>query len=598
MTDATALQPLLERLRLPAAELKALSFCKSPTPAHIREWIESLPLTRINFASAVLYSALPEMARLQTDGATHIQLLEIVRPVAQSCIGALSHTFINQPLILPTHALKAATVAQALQKHLGNAYLGALRDTLGNDSHRESTALAIHRALTGFGLLLLRSYQLYTPAFNQLWVEIHTLYQLAESLGLHQTPLQDPLSGHQQVRTIEQAYVRIVLLAAARPNQLRQQDMADLYLALETLSAQARIKPHTPDSATPGQLYLMLLDTAQPPIYRSRLGLYESREIRELDTRELLHTLESARAGRAELPLNSALVAHLANALAQPAQRVFDRELRSGQLEVTIGLSNVHFHTAGGIPFSLFIDPDSGVEADNTGIFERRSLTLKKEPGETDPWGEAFDVKRPGLSGTQQDTSSLEESIRRDTLARYRGQHPIITLDVTDASASGYGLALKEQTIVSLKSGDLVGVREPGRVKWAVAVVRWVRRGKTSTHLGIQVLAPQAQAAAAAVIQKTGSQAEYQRALVLPALRMLGQAETLITNAISFQEQTKIKLLRQGKTSTTQLTKRLLTTGTVSQFTFRELAGSETQSDKTPQTHSGVASLWDELTKK
>lgn len=597
MTDATALQPLLERLRLPAAELKTLSFCKSPTPAHIREWIESLPLTRINFASAVLYSALPEMARLQTDGATHIQLLEIVRPVAQSCIGALSHTFINQPLILPTHALKAATVAQALQKHLCNAYLGALRDTLGSDSHRDTVALAIHRALTGFGLLLLRSYQLYTPAFNQLWVEIHTLYQLAESLGLHQVTVPDPLTGHKQVRTVEQAYVRILLLAAARPNQLRQQDMADLYLALETLSAQARILPYTADSGQRGHLYLALLDTAQPPVYRARLPLYESREIRELDTRELLHTLESARAGRAELPLNPALVAHLATALSQSAQRVFDRELRSGQLEVTVGLSNVHFHTTGGIPFSLFIDPDSGMETDQ-GVFERRSLALKKEPGEVDPWSEAFDVKRPGLDEARHDTSALEERIRRDTLARYRGQHPIITLDITDASASGYGLALREQASVALKSGDLVGVREPGRTKWAIAVVRWVRRGKTSTHLGIQVLAPQAQPAAAAVIQKTGSQAEYQRALVLPALRMLGQAETLVTNAISFQEQAKIKLLRQGKTHTTQLTRRLLTTGTVSQFTFRELAGSEMKDKQADQARPGVANLWDELGKK
>src|SRR5690606_6614231 len=137
---------------------------------------------------------------------------------------------------------------QALQKHLCNAYLGALRDTLASDSSQEIVALAIHRALTGFGLLLLRSYQLYTPALSQLWIEIHTLYRLAEAQQLQRLPVSDPLTGHRQVKTVEQAYVRIVLLAAARPNQLRQQDMADIYLALETLSAQAKILPHTPGS--------------------------------------------------------------------------------------------------------------------------------------------------------------------------------------------------------------------------------------------------------------------------------------------------------------------------------------------------------------
>ncbi|HEV8078495.1 MAG TPA: molecular chaperone, partial [Marinobacter sp.] len=223
MNDTLSQHTLLARLRLPEATGTSLSFCKSPTPKHVEQWLESLPLTRINFVSSILYSALPELARLKTDGENHLKLLETVRPVVQSCIGGLAHTFINQPLILPTHALKAATVAQALQKHLSNAYLGALRDCVTSGNKAELVALAIHRALTGFGLLLLRSYQLYTPALNQLWVEIHTLYLLAEKRGLHQLPLSDPLNGNKGVKTIEQAYLRNILLTMARPNQLRQQ---------------------------------------------------------------------------------------------------------------------------------------------------------------------------------------------------------------------------------------------------------------------------------------------------------------------------------------------------------------------------------------
>ena len=594
MIDPAAQQDLLERLHLPAANLTTLSFCAQPTPAQVRTWIESLPLTRINFVSAVLYSALPELARLNTDGEIHLQLLEIVRPVAQSCIGALSHTFINQPLILPAHAMKAATVAQALQKHLSNAYLGALRGTINSKPQPENIALAIHRTLTGFGLLLLRSYQLYTPAFKQLWVEIHTLYQLAETYGVHQLQVRDPLQGHQQVRTIEQAYVRILLLAAARPNQLRQQDMATVYQALETLSSQARVVPYQTPSTQ--HTYLALLDTAQPPIYHSRLELYDSKEVRKLDTRELLYTLEQARAGRLEFSLDSALVAHLISTLAQPAQRVFDREARSGQLEVSIGLSNVHFHTAGGMPFTLFINPDSTVDTDNS-LFQRHRLSLKPTAdNDTNPWGEAFDIQRPSLNKIEQDTSALEEQIRLDSLARYRGQHPIVTLDIVDASASGYGLSLREQPGVALKSGELVCVREPGHSGWAIAVVRWVRRGKNHTYMGIQILAPQAQAAAVAIIQKTGDQTEYQRALLLPALRMVAQPETLLTNALSFQEHSKIKLLHEGQSSTVQLTKRLLTTGTVSQFSFRQLAAStEPPSHETNLTENSAS--WDILPK-
>lgn len=598
MTDAPLQQTLLTRLRLPEASQKTLSFCKSPTPVHIQQWIESLPLTRINFASAVLYSALPELARLQTDGDSHIKLLEIVRPVAQSCIGALAHTFINQPLILPTHALKAATVAQALQKHLCNAYLGALRDALASDSSQEIVALAIHRALTGFGLLLLRSYQLYTPALSQLWIEIHTLYRLAETQQLLHIPVGDPLTGHRQVKTVEQAYVRILLLAVARPNQLRQQDMASIYLALETLCAQTKVLPHTAGSPSSNH-YVVLLDSAQPPVYRARLDLYESEEVRELDARELIHTLSINSKGGGDIPLNPALASHLANALAKPAQRVFERQHREGQLEVSVGLSNAHFHCADGTPFSLFTDPDSGLDMDNSseGIFKHHGLSLKPEKNAEDPWGEAFEVARPGPTHTGGDTSIIEDHLRRDALERYRGQHPIITLAIADASASGYGLELNEQTTVALKSGDILTVREPGRVKWAIAAVRWVRRGKTNTHLGIQVLAPQAQPAAAAIIQKTGDYAEYQRALILPALRMLGQSETLVTNAISFQEGHKIKLLRGGQVRTAQLIKRIFTTGTISQFTFKELVGSQPDAEKATKDTPNIANLWDDLGK-
>src|SRR5690606_29715031 len=98
MNDSLSQHTLLARLHLPEATAESLSFCKSPTPKHIEQWIESLPLTRINFVSSILYSALPELARLKTDGENHLKLLEIVRPVVQSCIGGLAHTFINQPL--------------------------------------------------------------------------------------------------------------------------------------------------------------------------------------------------------------------------------------------------------------------------------------------------------------------------------------------------------------------------------------------------------------------------------------------------------------------------------------------------------------------
>ncbi|MCP8899547.1 hypothetical protein [Gilvimarinus xylanilyticus] len=591
--STTTLQELLARLRLPEPELKQLSFCKSPTPKSVSQWVDSLPLTQTSFVSAVLYSALPELARLKTDGDNHLQLLEIVRPAVQGCITGLTKTFLNQPIILPEPARKGATVAQALQKHLSNAYTCAVRDLLNGKGSDEARALAIHRAMTGLGHLLLRSYQLYTPTLSQVWRELNTLYQLAEMYNLTQVEVRDPLPHHKGIRTIEAAYARSLLLAAARPNQLRQTDLYNVYLALETLAPKAQLQTLAAEQAS--NLYSVMLDTANPPVYRSRLGLYNSDVVRQLDTTDVCDELARAQHSPEQLRalrLNSALDSHLISAWQKPAQRTFERHAGEGQLEVTIGLTHLHFYAADETPFNMFVGnpADLGVEGDNSGIFQKRSVKLKDrlDPGLVDPWGEAFDVAKPAFTDSKTSTANVEESIKRSTRLRYRGQHPIYSVDVVDVSAGGYCLEWQAESPPQLKAGEILGVREPGRQKWAIAAVRWVQQSRTASQLGIQLLAPQAQPAAAAIIQKTGAEAEYLRVLALPAQRLANRPASLLTNALSFREQQKIKLFLNGKLTTMQLTRRLFSTGSISQFAYKTLASADTQDRDTKEDFDSI----------
>ncbi|UTF58623.1 hypothetical protein [Gilvimarinus sp. DA14] len=598
--STTSSQDLLARLRLPEPELKQLSFCKSPTPKSVSAWVDALPLTRTSFVSALLYSAVPELARLKTDGENHLQLIEAVRPAVQGSILGLSKTFLNQPIILPEPARKAATVAQALQKHLSNAYCCALRDLMSGKSSDELRALAIHRAMTSLGQLLLRSYQLYAPAMSQAWREVNTLYQLAESLSLSKLTLDDPLPHHRNITTIEAAYLRITLLASCRPNQLRQNDLYNVYRALETLAPKARLESES--SLSPDGLYSVMLDGAGPPVYRNRLGLYESDAIRQINTSQLCNELAamvSAPDKLRELSLNSALASHMLNAWQHTAQRTFDRHAGEGKLDVTVGLSNLHFYVADETPFSMFVRQPSemGLEDSDEGIFKKRSLKLKDRINAAagDPWGEAFDVARPALSNSGAATTNVDESIRRSSRLRYRGEHPVFSVDIVDVSAGGYCLEWHTEIPLQLKAGELLGIREPGRYKWAIAAVRWVQQARGSSQIGIQLLSPQAQPAAAAVIQKTGDDAEYLRVLALPAQRLANRPASLLTNAVSFHEQQKIKLYQGGKLTTLQLTRRLFTTGTVSQFAYKALATAnidDEEQDKSRSKADDFAAVW------
>jgi len=594
MTEALTDTALLARLKLPEPDLKSLSFCKSATAGSVAQWIDAQPLTQTRYISAVLYAALPELVRLKTDGQNHLDMLDQVRPAVQVAIQGLSKAFLHQPLILPDPARKAAVIAQALQKHLSNAYLSAVRTTFTQRSSTELRALAIHRALTGLGLLLLRSYQLYTPTLKQLWSEVHTLYLLAERNGLTAIKVNDPLPNHQGVNTITQAYLRLVLLATARPNQLGQNDLYNLYVSLESFSLQAQL--YANDDKAPDCLYAVMLDSDTPPVYRNRLALYDSQDVRAISTEPLCQALQDLAPGTTTR-LSSALAGHLLAAWQRVIERSYPRHAGDGELEVTIGLSNLHFYSADETPFNLYLKSPSELGLDDTseGIFKQRGLKLKDRisPNAADPWGEAFDVAKPALQASSHSTVNMEENIRRASRAKYRGRHPIDKVAVVDASAGGYCLEWHGASPATLKAGELLGVREPGRHKWGIAAVRWVQQTRGATQIGIQLLAPQAQPAAAAIVQKTGEYAEYLRVLALPAQRLANQPASLLTNAVSFREMQKIKLYQDGVITSLQLTRRLFSTGIISQFSYKVLATAEPPKAEQSRQKTDFAALWD-----
>ena len=67
----------------------------------------------------------------------------------------------------------------------------------------------------------------------------------------------------------------------------------------------------------------------------------------------------------------------------------------------------------------------------------------------------------------------------------------------------------------------------------------------------------------------TGDHGDYMRVLMLPELRAANQPATLITAYAPFQEFNRLHLNSFGEVSNAQLTRRIFSTGSISQFTFR-----------------------------
>jgi hypothetical protein len=598
MTIDPKIEQLLKKLIVPTQELAQLSFCSGNKEAQVKLWLQSLPLTQAQQVSAQLYTAVHEISRLRTGSENRLAILELLRVPIHQTLSGLALKYLNQPLILPEAALKTATVAQAIQKHFLNSYLAVVRELCAATNAKDlqaQQALAIQRALTALGLLLLRSYQLYLPIANQVWSEVHALYQLACNLQLEQVPVEDKLPHHQGLHSIHNTYLRILLLATARPNQLRQEEIESTYNLLELLAPLAELDTYNP--AGKENLFVVLTNSNRPPFYKSHwrpasnpgeqppLEIRTSQLVDKLQEQQKVGNegVDAAVSQRNQLNLSAALTKHLAQAWSHLALRSFERQDVNAEIEVTVGLTNIHFHLANEQPFNLFLNQSNAVagEPAKGAIYQKRGVQLKTAETKKadDPWGDAFEIIGTPFDGRALPTINIETRIKSQEKDSYQGQHPIYTVPLMDRSLGGYGLEWRNEIPVQVRAGELVGLREYGRNKWAIGVVRWAHQIKGATQLGIQILAPHAVPVGLAAVHKTGGFAEYLRALQIPELRAVNQPPSLITNAISFHEYSKARLYTQSQAGVSndggksiQLTQRLFATGAFSQFGFRELA--------------------------
>lgn len=517
----------------------------------------------------------------------------------------------NQPLILPEASVKTATIAQALQKHLINGYLVAVRDLCKeNAPNKELLALAIHRAINGIGMVLLRSYQLYIPVSGRMWTELHTLFHIAMQLEITQLIVPDTLPNHQHTQTITLLYTRALLLACARPNQLRQDEILATYNALDFLSPLAQLQDARENSHD--SLFAVDLNSNRAPLYRSRFNEVEPKFLLEIDTSGICDKLKELSSGstdskdittwRNELHFTPSLTEHLIQAWNVLAQRNFERRQVSGTLDVTVGLTNIHYHAAGGLSFTHFLNKtDTEREIGNVGaIFKKNTAALKdditRKKVDDDPWGDSFDISGSPLTGKPLATANIESAIREQEGQLYKNAHPFYRVPLIDTSPGGYCIEWRDEIPGQVKAGELLGVREPSRNRWSLGVVRWANHTQGATQIGIQVLAPQITPAGLAISLQTGSVSEYSRALEIPALKGINQPATLVANAISFREYSKAKIYRRsdrqptGGDHTIQLTRRLFATGAFSQFTYRELSTAKINGPKEPDDFDAA---WD-----
>lgn len=564
------------QLTLPEQSLSSLSFC-DPTPRSFREWVIGLPLVNVGETSRRLYHAITELNKLVMAGPQRLALLDLIRPPIHYICKELSRHFLGHSISLPEKHRKIANLAQALQLHLATGYKQALTDLLKArpaEKNRHLVAHSAQRAIAELSGTVLRAAQLYCSSPTHSWLECHQIFRCISAQELDDFRIEDDTDSHSTITSVTETYKRLLLLGCCRSNQLRQNELDQVYGAFRSWAQHTEFSTDSVSDA----LFIVDAETDAPPVYRGLITGPLKPKFSGFHTIELAYKITTTLNARAEnkpdpklLPMpetmSDTLLMHLSQALGILTKRAFRRLTNENVMDVCVGMSAAHYYSAGETEFKQFVgNPQPAGERDNVFLTRARD--------QNDPWSRAHD------------TDPLEGMVSPDTPITFRSvsdrspgqvdpetKYQRFAVPLLNTSPGGYCLHWDKAAPPALQAGEIVAVREQRHLRWSLAIVRWIRQlRQQNTQVGVELLAPNAVPCAIRLIHKDGHSSEYLRGLLLPALGSIGQATTLIAPRLPFQTGNRVMLLHEGKEEDCQLGRRVSVTGSVSQFELAMLS--------------------------
>ncbi len=581
----------------------------------VSDWVDHLPMANTGESARQVYQFLLDLNTQPLDAGERLRILQVLARPVGLINDALRKHYIGQSVSLNDKQRKIAALAQAMQSEMAIGHKTAIEDMLGDGQqaiHNAVLVPALHGATHYLSLVLLRCYQLYAQQPSRLWKELHTVYLFAEQNNLHNIPVN---GAEQQRETVLQAYLRILLTAAANPYQLRQREIESVFAAFASLSSDTQLESYTPGK----QLFFIDLQSDLGP-QNSALGkagnLAACRSL-QLD-RVVLRVQEALRdASTPQLQNRSAmhalggtLLRHLVRTFGNLTSRAFSRTPASGTIRVAIGLSATHFlisadnptpaETRSGGHGTLTLQDLAGSLRDATLAEDHRPVRqMLERPGAhatPNPFDRLYRPKEAWESEQGRIAAAPPESGGFTASNEVRYDFSVAAL--INVSPGGYCLALRGSVPVQTQTGEIVGLMEQdadGSMHWNIGTIRWMKRVPDGTlHIGIQMIAPNARPVYTQVRSSQSQAAAFQRALLLPALKGIGQPATLITSPLPYTSKQKVRVKDAGRVYDVRLGKQVAASASFRQFQFDEAIAGREEPQKADDSDS-FDSVWELL---
>ncbi len=551
------------RLDAPDSNLDHLSFADA-NPGAISDWVSGLPLANTHETASQLKGATAELALLDAPGVVKMESLEAVRPVVHYICSRLDRN---------TNPTQATASASDLLLNLCTGYKSIVLSTLpavGDKSvPRDILPKAMHRLLSDLSRVLLRALQTYSHPPQNFWWELNEIYRLAETLDLTEFKCTDDENSSVRTNTISTVYIRSLLLASCKSNQLQQHHIKAVFGALEHWGSHVMLDRETHDAllvvdllANKGPQYAQFAPKlAEPRALRTEVLTYDIEAyLKEISTNIVVPEA-----------LSNGLLSHLVEAWSVLKPRTFKRMQGDSALRVCVGLRAAHYFLSGGIDFAEQLSSTEALLRREVNPFLDVDYEAATPAESDDPWSQAHDLKiripeNPNIETPEKILLEANTPNLDKPTEHYETQ-------VADTSPAGYRLEWSDQAPPKIIVGEIVALREEKDTRWCVAAVRWIQSKNGTLGMGVELLAPRAIPVALRIIQKKGGPTDYTRGLLLPEIKAIKQPATLITPKVPFAPGQKLNVQRQGLHATAQLLESTQNTESFNQFTFRMLDG-------------------------
>ena len=564
-------------LRVPVADTAARADLDL-RPRRIQEWIRQLPLADAQESCRHLQKLLQAANRTPLEPAARYKFADAIHDTIGQVSRVLVRGISHRGFPLTGKALQQADLCTAVQRELADTYKLIAADSLhAGRSDRKLLAAALQHAVQQLGRMLLDHYALYAPASDGLWLDLHRLYRIAEDHDLL-TPAANSRRAPAGAR-IGELYRQSLLISLSNPYRLRRGELGRVVSLASAIAHKLILSPRPTEHGA----FQVRTEQDRPPFVRAHE--HDTGGVRYIDLSAVAATLQQDELehNEPELQLRQRLLA----LWRRPPRRGFNRIAQSSEIHVGVGLNTAHF------------------------LLERETPPIPKPPAPASP---ALGVVPPMESLTETEThfsfdshwydNGSEQFYPASSRRRPTQQYPIPgsvlpepeyrdylwrTLDV---SARGCCLRWDNDKPSPARVGEVVTLREDEGGSWTVGVVRWMQYEREhGLKLGIEILAPGAEAVVTRSTDRNPAEPKQDTALELAAVRAAGQPASLILGSTEHRVGELLDVLHHGRPKRIRLSAELERNGNFSHFVYESLDHDEPPEEPDARTTNPIPSI-------